>query len=39
MRIKHYLEDILGYYVDLGTLDNVRQHLREPGLKDVVRVF
>jgi hypothetical protein len=39
LRIKHYLEDTLGCSVDLGTLETLRQHLREPVLKDVVRVF
>lgn len=37
--IKHYLEDILGCNVDLGTLKALREHLREPVLKDVIRVF
>jgi uncharacterized protein len=39
LRIKPYLEDTLGCSVDLGTLDSLRQNLREPVLKDVMRVF
>lgn len=38
-RIQHYLEDILGRAIDLGTQDALREHLREPVLKDVIRVF
>ncbi len=38
-RVRHYLEDILGCDVDLGTQDALREHLREPILKDVIRVF
>ncbi|MER3432228.1 MAG: nucleotidyltransferase [Leptolyngbya sp. ERB_1_1] len=37
--IKLYLEDILGRDVDLGSLDALRESLREPVIKDVVRVF
>jgi uncharacterized protein len=37
--IKLYLEDILGRDVDLGSLDALRERLREPVMKDVVRVF
>jgi hypothetical protein len=33
-RIQHYLEDILGRDIDLGTQDALREHLREPVLKD-----
>lgn len=39
MSIKHYLEDILNCHVDLGTVKALREHLREPVLKDVIRVF
>ena len=38
-RIRLYLEDILGRSVDLGTLDALREHLREPVLEDAIRVF
>jgi len=38
-RIQHYLEDILGCDIDLGTQDALREHLREPVLEDVIRVF
>lgn len=34
--VRHYLEDILGCDIDLGTEDALREHLREPVLKDVV---
>ncbi|MGG6269399.1 nucleotidyltransferase family protein [Leptolyngbya sp. AN03gr2] len=37
--IKLYLEDILGRDVDLGSLDALRESLREPVMKDVIRVF
>lgn len=39
MKIKHYLEDILNCDVDLGTVKALREHLREPVLKDMIRVF
>ncbi len=39
LRVQYYLEDILGCSVDLGTLDALREHLREPVLKDVIRAF
>ena len=38
-RIRHYLEDLLGCDVDLGTTDALREHLREPILEDAIRVF
>mgnify|MGYP002777004211 CR=1 FL=1 len=38
-RVKHYLEDILGCAVDLGTREALREHLREPVLKDVIRAL
>ena len=37
--IRHYLEDLLGCDVDLGTTDALREHLREAILEDVIRVF
>ena len=38
-RIKHCLEDLLQRPVDLGTMDALKEHLRQPILEDVVRVF
>jgi uncharacterized protein len=38
-RVQHYLEDILGCKVDLGTRSALRQHLREPVLQEAVRAF
>jgi uncharacterized protein len=38
-RVQHYLEDILGCKVDLGTKSALRQHLREPVLQEAVRAF
>ena len=38
-RIQHYLEDVLGCAVDLGTEDALREHLREPVLKEAIRAF
>lgn len=37
--VQHYLEDILGCKVDLGTYSALRQHLREPVLREAVRAF
>lgn len=39
IRIRHYLEDVLGRSVDLGTATALRQHLREPVMRDAIRVF
>ncbi len=38
-RVRHYLEDLLGCNVDLGTTDALREHLREPILEETIRVF
>lgn len=38
-RVQHYLEDLLRCDIDLGTQDALREHLREPVLKDAIRVF
>ncbi len=38
-RVQHYLEDILGCSVDLGTEDALREHLRETVLKDLIHTF
>jgi hypothetical protein len=37
--VRLYLEDILGCSVDMGTQKALREHLREPVLKDVIRAF
>jgi uncharacterized protein len=39
LRVKHYLEDILECPVDLGTRTALREHLREPALKDLIHVL
>ncbi|MEM9008248.1 MAG: nucleotidyltransferase family protein [Cyanobacteria bacterium P01_F01_bin.86] len=38
-QVRHYLEDLLGCRVDLGTRASLREHLREPVTRDAVRVF
>lgn len=38
-RVQHYLEDLLEHQIDLGTEDALREHLREPVMKDMIRVF
>jgi predicted nucleotidyltransferase len=38
-RVQHYLEDLLGCKIDLGTPDALKEHLREPILNDAIRVF
>lgn len=39
LRVQYYLEDILECAVDLGTEDALREHLREPVVKDLIRAF
>lgn len=39
LRVQYYLEDILGCSVDLGTKEALREHLREPVLKDLLCVL
>jgi uncharacterized protein len=39
LRVKHYLEDLLGCSVDLGTRKVLREHLREPIFEDLVHVL
>ena len=39
IEVKLYLEDILGCSVDLGTQNALKEHLREPVLKDVIHAF
>jgi len=38
-RVQQYLEDLLGCAVDLGSGDALREHLREPVLKEVIRAL
>lgn len=38
-RIRHYLEDLLGRPVDLGTRAALKAHLRQPVTEDAIRVF
>jgi uncharacterized protein len=38
-QVRHYLEDILQCKVDLGTKSALRQHLREPVLKETIRAI
>lgn len=39
IEVRLYLQDILGCPVDLGTLKALREHLREPVLKDAIHAF
>lgn len=39
IQIKHYLENVLGCRVDMGTAESLKAHLREPVTEDLVRVF
>jgi predicted nucleotidyltransferase len=39
IEVRLYLEDLLGYPVDLGTLEALRENFREPVLEDVIRAF
>ena len=39
LKVQYYLEDILNSSVDLGTKDALKEHLREPVLKDVIHAF
>jgi predicted nucleotidyltransferase len=38
-QIKHYLEDLLECPVDLGTLDALKEHLKQPVLESMIHVF
>jgi uncharacterized protein len=38
-RVQHYLEDVLHCSIDLGTAKALREHLREPVMKDLIRVI
>jgi len=37
--VRLYLEDILGCSVDMGTQKALKEHLREPVRKDIIRAF
>ncbi len=39
IKVKLYLEYILKVSVDMGTLDSLRENLREPVIKDMIRAF
>ncbi len=38
-QIRHYLEDLFQCPVDLGTVDALKEHLRQPILKEAIHVF
>jgi uncharacterized protein len=38
-RVQHYLEALLDRKVDLGTPDTLKEELREPVMRDLIRVF
>lgn len=38
-QIKHYLEAILETSVDLGTVEALKEHVRQPILDDLIHVF
>jgi len=38
-QIKHYLEDLLQRPIDLGTVDALKEHLRQPILEHMIHVF
>jgi len=39
LQVQYYLEDILGCAVDLGTQEALKEHLRDPVLKDSICAF
>jgi hypothetical protein len=39
IKVKLYLEDILGCAVDMGTVDALREHMRVPVTKNLIRVI
>lgn len=39
VRLKRYLEEILGSSVDLGTPDSLKSDLREPVFQEAIRAF
>ena len=38
-QVQHYLEDILGCSVDIGTTKALKEHLRETVIKESIRVI
>ncbi len=38
-QIRHYLEDLFQCPVDLGTVDALKEHLRQPILEEAIHVF
>jgi predicted nucleotidyltransferase len=38
-QIRHYLENLFQCPVDLGTVDALKEHLRQPILKEAIHVF
>ncbi len=38
-KVQHYLEEILGCSVDLGTIKALREHLCKPIVEESIRVF
>lgn len=38
-KVRHFLEDLFGCEVDLGMEQSLREHLREPVLKDAIYAF
>lgn len=37
--VQYFLENLLQRSIDLGTVDSLKENLREPVLKDAIRVF
>jgi predicted nucleotidyltransferase len=38
-QIRHYLEDLFQCPVDLGTVDALKEHLRQPILEEAIHIF
>lgn len=39
IKVRHFLEDILNCPVDMGTIDALREHMRIPVTKDIIRAL
>jgi len=39
VRLKRYLEEILGSSVDLGTPNSLKSYLQEPVFQEAIRAF
>ncbi len=39
VRLKRYLEEVLGSSVDLGTIDSLKPYLQEPVFREMIRAF